>query len=99
LREHIRDALFTRRISNFRVICPNRMIGLRPMLEDDKAKESASYEAETRSIPCKPHMRPWRLPWTTSLMRELDLSTLQGSMLALRQKNLGLTTISYAKAG
>jgi hypothetical protein len=39
LREHIRDALYTRRVSNFRVLCPNRMLGLGPALEDEKAKE------------------------------------------------------------
>ncbi len=39
LREHIRDALYTRRTSNFRVLCPNRMLGLGPALEDEKARE------------------------------------------------------------
>ncbi len=39
LREFIRDSLFTRRTVNFRVICPNRMLGLGPMLDDDKANE------------------------------------------------------------
>jgi hypothetical protein len=39
LREHIRDALYTCRVSNFRVLCPNRMLGLGPALEDEKAKE------------------------------------------------------------
>jgi hypothetical protein len=39
LREHIRDALFMRRTSNFRVLCPNRMLGLGPPLEDEKAQE------------------------------------------------------------
>ncbi len=39
LREFIRDSLFTKRSSNFRVICPNRMLGLGPMLDDDKASK------------------------------------------------------------
>jgi hypothetical protein len=39
LRDHIRDALYTRRTSNFRVLCPNRMLGLGPALEDEKARE------------------------------------------------------------
>ncbi len=39
LREFIRDSLFTKRTSNFRVICPNRMLGLGPLLDDDKAIE------------------------------------------------------------
>jgi hypothetical protein len=39
LREFIRDSLFTKRTCNFRVICPNRMLGLGPMLDDEKATE------------------------------------------------------------
>jgi hypothetical protein len=39
LRESIRDSLFTRRTSNFRVICTNRMLGLGPMLDDEKVSE------------------------------------------------------------
>jgi hypothetical protein len=39
LREHIRDSLYTRRTSNFRVLCPNKMLGLGPALEDKKARE------------------------------------------------------------
>ncbi len=39
LREFIWDSLFTKRTSNFRVICPNRMLGLGPMLDDEKATE------------------------------------------------------------
>jgi hypothetical protein len=39
LREFIRDSLFTKRTSNFRVICPNRMLGLGPLLDDEKATE------------------------------------------------------------
>jgi hypothetical protein len=39
LREFIRDSLFTKRSSNFRVICPNHMLGLGPMLDDEKANE------------------------------------------------------------
>jgi hypothetical protein len=39
LRESIRDSLFTRRTSNFRVICTNRMLGLGPMLDDERAAE------------------------------------------------------------
>jgi hypothetical protein len=39
LRESIRDSLFTRRTSNFRVICSNRMLGLGPLLDDERAAE------------------------------------------------------------
>ncbi len=39
LRDHIRDALYTRRCSNFRVICSNRLLGIGPNLSDEAAKE------------------------------------------------------------
>jgi hypothetical protein len=39
LRDHIRDALYTRRCSNFRVMCTNRLLGIGPNLSDDAAKE------------------------------------------------------------
>jgi hypothetical protein len=34
LRDFIRDFLYTKRTSNFRVICPNRMLGIGPQLSD-----------------------------------------------------------------
>jgi hypothetical protein len=37
--DHIRDTLYTRRCSNFRVICTNRLLGIGPNLSDDAAKE------------------------------------------------------------
>ncbi len=37
--DNIRDALYTRRCSNFRVVCTNRLIGIGPHLSDDAAKE------------------------------------------------------------
>ncbi len=45
LRDNIRDGLFNRRISNFRVLCPNRMIGVgrrRTELSDEDAALSAA---------------------------------------------------------
>jgi hypothetical protein len=42
LREFIRDSLYVRRASNFRVICPNQMLNVRPGLTDEEAREAAS---------------------------------------------------------
>ncbi len=40
LREFIRDSLYVRRASNFRVVCPNRMLNIRSGLSDKEAKEA-----------------------------------------------------------
>ncbi len=37
--DYIRETLYTRRCSNFRVICANRLLGIGPNLNDDAAKE------------------------------------------------------------
>jgi hypothetical protein len=45
LRDGIRDTLFTKRIDNFRVLCPNRMIGVgqrRGVPSDEEAATSAA---------------------------------------------------------
>jgi hypothetical protein len=39
LRDYVRDTLFTKRLSNFRVLCPNRMVGVGPHLSDEAAKD------------------------------------------------------------
>ncbi len=39
LRDFIRDSLYTKRTSNFRVICPNRMLGIGPHLSDMDARK------------------------------------------------------------
>jgi succinate dehydrogenase flavin-adding protein (antitoxin of CptAB toxin-antitoxin module) len=41
LREFLRDSLYVRRASNFRVICPNRMLGIRSGLSDEDAIEAS----------------------------------------------------------
>jgi hypothetical protein len=44
LRDYIRDSLYIRRIQNYRVLCPNKMIGLGPRqadISDSEAKEFA----------------------------------------------------------
>jgi hypothetical protein len=38
LRDFIRDSLYTKRTSNFRVLCPNRMLGIGPQLSDADAR-------------------------------------------------------------
>jgi hypothetical protein len=35
----MRDSLFTKRTSNFRVLCPNRMLGIFPHLTDEAAMD------------------------------------------------------------
>jgi hypothetical protein len=45
LRDHERDSLFTRKVPNFRVLCPNRMIGMgqrRIEPSDDEAAKTAA---------------------------------------------------------
>ncbi len=37
LRDNIRDCLFTRRTSNFRVVCSNKLMGIGPQLSDEMA--------------------------------------------------------------
>jgi hypothetical protein len=44
LRDYIRDTLYIRRIQNYRVLCPNKMVGLGPRqadISDSEAKEFA----------------------------------------------------------
>jgi hypothetical protein len=38
LRDFIRDSLYTKRTTNFRVLCPNRMLGIGPQLSDADAR-------------------------------------------------------------
>jgi hypothetical protein len=38
LRDYIRDALYTKRTANFRVLCPNRMLGIGAHLSDEDAQ-------------------------------------------------------------
>jgi hypothetical protein len=37
LRDYVRDALFIKRMSNFQVLCQNRMLGIGPHLSDEAA--------------------------------------------------------------
>jgi hypothetical protein len=39
LRDYIRDALFTKRTSNYRVLCSNRMLGIGAHLRDEDARK------------------------------------------------------------
>ncbi len=100
LREHIRDALYTRRVSNFRVLCPNRMLGLGPALEDDTPKRLAPSGAMTLSIlslsPTKSWLRLWRVMWVT---KGLSTSTPRRVWVVHLGKNRISTTASYDRAG
>jgi hypothetical protein len=42
LRDYIRDALYTKRTANFRVLCPNRMLGIGAHLTDEDAQRIGS---------------------------------------------------------
>jgi hypothetical protein len=39
LRDYIRDALFTKRTANYRLLCPNRMLGIGAHLSDEDAQK------------------------------------------------------------
>jgi hypothetical protein len=100
LREHIRDALFTCRTRNFRVICPIGCWDWGPCWMTTKPTKSVSYGAETSYILCKQHTRPWRLSWTTtSLTRGRGISTHRSSIPALLPYDRGSTTASSARTG
>jgi hypothetical protein len=41
LQEYLRNSLYIRRASNFRVVCPNQMLEIRSGLSDEDARESS----------------------------------------------------------
>ncbi len=41
LQEYLRNSLYVRRASNFRVVCPNRMLKIRSGLSDEDAREAS----------------------------------------------------------
>jgi hypothetical protein len=54
LRDNIRDSLFTRHVSNFCVLCPNRMIGVGQRKEEPTDEEAAKTAALWGSDPVHP---------------------------------------------
>ncbi len=61
LRDHIRDALFTRRISNFRVLCPNRMFGMGLRRQDISDEEATRTAAPWGPDPVHPTSAAYRM--------------------------------------
>lgn len=43
IRDFIRDLLYTRRVSNYRILCPNKMIGLGPRSGDISDSEARVF--------------------------------------------------------
>jgi hypothetical protein len=54
LRDNIRDGLFTRRVPNFRVLCPNRMVGVGQRRTEPTDKEAALSAALWGNDPIHP---------------------------------------------
>jgi hypothetical protein len=60
-RDNNRDSLFTRHVSNFRVLCPNRMIGVGQRKEEPTDKEAAKTAALWGSDPVHPTTAAYRM--------------------------------------
>jgi hypothetical protein len=55
LRDNIRDALYTRRTGNFRVVCANKLMGIGPHLSDQAASDIRNCGG---GMPSTPSERP-----------------------------------------
>ncbi len=60
LRDHIRDCLFTRRIPNFWILCPNRMIGVGQRKQVPSDEEAAKAAALWGNNPVHPTAAAYR---------------------------------------
>jgi hypothetical protein len=60
LRDSIRDALFVKKVPNFRVICPNRMIGVGQRRQEPSDEEAAKAAALWGSDPVHPTSAAYR---------------------------------------
>jgi hypothetical protein len=60
LRDSIRDALFVKKVPNFRVICPNRMIGVGQRRQEPTDEEAAKAAALWGSDPVHPTSAAYR---------------------------------------
>jgi hypothetical protein len=60
LRDNIRDGLFTRRVPNFRVLCPNRMIGVGQRRMEPTDEEAALSAALWGTDPVHPSTAAYR---------------------------------------
>jgi hypothetical protein len=70
LRDNIRDCLFTRHVVNFRVLCPNKMIGVGQRREEPSDEEAAKTAALWGADPVHPTKAAYRM---MSDLIELDL--------------------------
>jgi hypothetical protein len=61
LRDSIRDALFVKKVPNFRVLCPNRIIGVGKRKQDPSDEEAAKAAALWGSDPVHPTSAAYRL--------------------------------------
>ncbi len=61
LRDSIRDALFVKKVPNFRVLCPNRMIGVGQRRQEPSDEEAAKAAALWGSDPVHPTSAAYRL--------------------------------------
>ncbi len=60
LRDSIRDALFVKKVPNFRVICPNRMIGVGQRRQEPSDEEAAKAAALWGADPVHPTSAAYR---------------------------------------
>ncbi len=61
LRDSIRDALFVKKVPNFQVLCPNRMIGVGQRRQEPSDEEAAKAAALWGSDPVHPTSAAYRL--------------------------------------
>jgi hypothetical protein len=61
LRDSIRDALFVRKVPNFRVLCPNRMVGVGKSKKETTDEEAAKAAALWGADPVHPTSAAYRL--------------------------------------
>jgi hypothetical protein len=61
LRDSIRDVLFVKKIQNFRVLCPNRMIGVGQRRQEPSDEEAAKAAAVWGSDPVHPTSAAYRV--------------------------------------
>jgi hypothetical protein len=84
LRDNIRDGLFTRRIPNFRVLCPNRMVGVGQRRTEPSDEEAALSAALWGSDPVHPTAAAYR---QMGELIEADLANLEARYTNPTQKH------------
>jgi hypothetical protein len=84
LRDNIRDGLFTRRVPNFRVLCPNRMVGVGHMRSEPSDEEAALSAALWGTDPVHPTAAAYR---KMGELIEADLANLESRYTNPTQKH------------